>query len=191
MKDRVSSLFPLAMLVLLAALTFWLNRVIQDDKPRGPQRHDPDYWVERFEVRRFDLDGKLQHTLAAEKLLHYPDDDTTIITAPKITYHQEAPAEASARMAYIGSDGRQVDLVGNVRVVRHKAAGNGPPTVLETRTLKVVPDDETARTRDPVVISQGASIMHGSGLDLNNKSGITVLHGRVTGTLTRHRTDKP
>jgi len=33
--------------------------------------------------------------------------------------------------------------------------------------------------------------MHGSGLDLNNKSGITVLHGRVTGTLTRNRTDKP
>jgi len=191
MKERASSLFPLAMLVLLAALTFWLNRVIQDDKPRGPQRHDPDYWVERFEVRRFDIDGKLQHTLVAEKLLHYPDDDTSIITAPKITYHQDAPAEVSARMAYIGSDGKQIDLVDNVRVVRHKAAGDAPPTVLETRTLKVFPDDETAHTRDPVVISQGMSVMHGSGLDLNNKSGITVLHGRVTGTLTRNRTDKP
>jgi hypothetical protein len=53
MKDRFASLFPLAMLVLLAALTFWLNRVIQGDNPRGPQRHDPDYWVEHFEVRRF------------------------------------------------------------------------------------------------------------------------------------------
>jgi len=127
MKERASSLFPLAMLVLLAALTFWLNRVIQDDKPRGPQRHDPDYWVERFEVRRFDIDGKLQHTLVAEKLLHYPDDDTSIITAPKITYHQDAPAEVSARMAYIGSDGKQIDLVDNVRVVRHKAAGDAAP----------------------------------------------------------------
>jgi hypothetical protein len=46
MKDRASSLFPLAMLLLLAALTFWLNRVIQGEAPRGPQRHDPDYWVE-------------------------------------------------------------------------------------------------------------------------------------------------
>lgn len=191
MRDRAASLFPLAMLVLLAALTFWLNRVLQEDKPRGPQRHDPDYWVERFEVRRFDIDGKLQHTLVAEKLLHYPDDDTSIITAPKITYHQQAPAEVSARMAYIGRDGKQVDLVDSVRVVRHKPDGDAPPTVLETRTLRVFPDDETARTRDPVVITQGNSIMRGSGLDLDNKSGITVLHGRVTGTLTRNRTDKP
>lgn len=191
MKDRAASLFPLAMLVLLAALTFWLNRVIQEDKPRGPQRHDPDYWVERFEVRRFDIEGKLQHTLVAEKLLHYPDDDTTIITAPRITYHQQAPADVSARMAYMGRDGKQVDLVGDVRVVRHNATGDAPPTVLEAKTLRVFPDDETARTSDPVVITQGNSVMRGSGLDLNNKSGITVLHGRVTGTLNRNRTDKP
>mgnify|MGYP000856062201 FL=1 len=70
-EQRSASLFPLAMLVLLAALTFWLNRVIEGDKPRGPQRHDPDYWVENFVVRRFDLDGKLQHTLVAKKLLLY------------------------------------------------------------------------------------------------------------------------
>ena len=43
MKDRAASLFPLAMLVLLAALTFWLNGVIQDNNPHGAQRHDADY----------------------------------------------------------------------------------------------------------------------------------------------------
>jgi len=191
MKDRAASLFPLAMLVLLAALTFWLNRLIQDDKPRGPQRHDPDYWVERFEVRRFNLEGQLQHTLTAGKLVHYPDDDTTIVTGPQITYHQQAPSEVSARMAYIGKDGKEVNLVDEVRVIRHSVSGDAPPTVLETRTLKVFPDDEKASTRDPVVISQGKSVMHGSGLDLDNKSGITVLHGRVTGTLHRNRTETP
>ena len=189
MTDRAASLFPLAMLVLLAALTFWLNRVIEDDRTRGPQRHDPDYWVERFEVRRFDSDGKLQHTLVADRLLHYPDDDTTIVTAPAITYHQQAPSEVTARMAYIGKDGKEVDLVDNVRVVRHSATGDSPPTVLETRALKVFPDDEKARSRDPVLVTQGDSVMRGSGLDLDNKSGITVLHGRVTGTFHRNRTD--
>lgn len=191
MMDRASSMFPLAMLVLLAALTFWLNRVIEGDKPRGPQRHDPDYWVERFEVRRFDVEGKLQHTLIADKLLHYPDDDTTVVTAPNLTYHQQAPTEIKAGVAYISRDGKEVDLVDQVRVIRHSATGDSPPTVLDTSTLKVFPDDEKARTRNPVVVTQSNSVMRGSGLDLDNKSGITVLHGRVSGTLHRNRTDKP
>jgi lipopolysaccharide export system protein LptC len=191
MMDRASSLFPLAMLVLLAALTFWLNRVIQDDNPRGPQRHDPDYWVERFEVRRFDIEGKLQHTVVAAKLLHYPDDDTTVVTTPHITYHQEPPTEIFARMGYIGRDGKEVDLVDEVRVVRHSAAGDAPATQLETRTLKIFPDAEKGHTNDPVLITQGKSIMKGSGLDIDNRSGITVLRGRVTGTLHRNRTETP
>lgn len=191
MKDRGASLFPLAMLVLLAALTFWLNRLIQDDKPRGPQRHDPDYWVERFEVRRFDIDGQLQHTLVGDKLVHYPDDDTAIVTAPHISYRQQPPSEVSARVAYVGRDGKEIKLVDEVRVIRHGAADGSPATVLETRTLTVFPDDEKARTSDPVVITQGNSIMHGTGLELDNKSGITVLNGRVTGTLHRNRTETP
>ena len=191
MKDRAASLFPLAMLVLLAALTFWLNRVIQGDNPRGPQRHDPDYWVERFEVRRFNTEGRLQHTVVADNLLHYPDDDTTIVATPHVTYHQKPPTEIFARMAYVGKDGKEIDLVDNVRVVRHSAEAGAPSTVLETRTLKIFPDSEKGHTNDPVVITQGKSIMNGTGLDIDNRSGISVLYGRVTGTLHRNRTETP
>ena len=191
MRDRAASLFPLAMLVLLAALTFWLNRVIQGDNPKGPQRHDPDYWVERFEVRRFNPEGRLQHTVVADKLVHYPDDDTTIVTSPHVTYHQQPPTEIFARMAYIGRDGKEVDLVDKVRVIRHSADPASPSTVLETRTLKVFPDDETGHTDDPVLITQGKSILNGTGLDIDNRTGISVLYGRVTGTLHRNRTETP
>ena len=191
MKDRAASMFPLVMLVLLAALTFWLNRVVQGDNPKGPQRHDADYWVEHFEVRRFDPEGKLQHTLVAEKLLHYPDDDTTIVTKPRITYHQGRPLEVVARMAYVGRDGKEVDLVDDVKVTRHGATEDAPPTVLQTRALKIFPDEEKGSTADPVLITEGANVMRGSGLEIDNRTGITVLRGRVTGTLHRNRTDTP
>lgn len=191
MNDRAASLFPLLMLLLLAALTFWLNRVIQGDNPRSPQRHDPDYWVERFEVRRFDPEGKLQHTVVAQKLLHYPDDDTTVVTAPHITYHQKQRSEIFARMAYVGRDGKEVDLVDEVRVIRQGASSGAPRSVLETKSLTVFPDDEKGRTNDPVVITQGKSVIHGTGLEFDNRSGLSVLHGRVTGTLHRNRTGTP
>ncbi len=191
MKDRGTSLVPLAMLVLLAALTFWLSRVIEGDKPRAPLRHDPDYGVERFEVRRFDLAGKLQHTLVGEKLVHYPDDDTTIVTAPHMTYHQTAPTEIGARMAYIGRDGKEIDLVDSVQVVRQGVSGDAPPTRIETRSMKIFPDEERGLTRDPVTITQGRSIIRGQGMEIDNKTGVSVLHGRVKGTLYSKRTEKP
>ena len=191
MKHNATSMFPLAMLLLLAALTFWLSQVIQGRVPRGPLRHDPDYWAEHFTVRRFDINGTLQHTLVAEKLVHYPDDDTSIVTEPHLTYHQQPPLEILSRMAYIGRDGKEVDLVDEVKVIRHGATDDLPPTVIETRALKVFPDEEKASTNDPVILTRGASVLRGSGLETDNSTGITILHGRVTGTLHRNRTSKP
>ena len=191
MKHYATSMFPLFMLLLLAALTFWLSQVIQSQSPRGPLRHDPDYWAERFEVRRFDIQGKLQHTLVAEKLVHYPDDDTAIVTEPHLTYHQSPRVEIFSRTGYIGRDGKEVDLVDDVKVIRHGATDDLPPTVLESRTLKVFPDEEKASTNDPVILTRGASILHGTGLETDNSTGITVLHGRVTGILHRNRTSTP
>ncbi len=128
MKHHATSMFPLVMLLLLAALTFWLSHVIQNKVPQGPLRHDPDYWAEHFTARRFDINGTLQHTLVAEKLVHYPDDDTSIVTEPHLTYHQLPPLEIFARMAYIGRDGKEVDLVDEVKVIRHGATDDLPPT---------------------------------------------------------------
>jgi lipopolysaccharide export system protein LptC len=191
MKHNATSMFPLVMLLLLAALTFWLSQVIQGHVPRGPLRHDPDYWAERFTVRRFDINGTLQHTLVAEKLVHYADDDTAIVTEPHLTYHKLRPLEIFSRLAYIGRDGKEVDLVDEVKVIRHGATGDLPPTVIETRALKVFPDEEKASTNDPVTLTRGPSVLRGSGLETDNSTGITILHGRVTGTLHRNRTSKP
>ena len=191
MNDRAASMFPLFMLLLLAALTFWLSRVIQSDAPRGPLLHDPDYWAEGVELRRFDINGKLQHTLIAEKLLHYPDDDTTLVTRPHVIYHRQPPVEIAARMAYIGRDGKEVDLVDEVKVIRHGAKGDAPATTLETRTLKILPNEEKGSTGDPVIITRGSSVMRGTGLEIDNGTGITVLRGRVSGTIHSNRTRTP
>lgn len=191
MNDRSTSLLPMAMLVLLAALTFWLSRLIEGDKPRAPLRHDPDYIVDRFELRRFDSGGKLQHTLTGERLVHYPDDDSTVVSAPRLTYHQVAATEISARTAYIGRDGKEVDLIDSVRVIRHTGAGDTAPTQIETGSLKIFPDEERGLGRETVTITQGRSIVRGHGMEIDNRTGLSVLHGRVKGTLYSKRTEKP
>ena len=54
MKNLGTTLFPLLLLGLLAALTFWLQRTTSFDDPmnRAKARHDPDSIIEHFTVQR-------------------------------------------------------------------------------------------------------------------------------------------
>ena len=91
----------------------------------------------------------------------------------------------------MGAAGKEVVLAGDVKTTRHAAKGDVPSTTLDTRTLKIFPDEEKGSTNDPVKITKGASVIHGTGLETDNRTGITVMHGRVTGTLHSNRTEKP
>ena len=79
MRDRLGLLFPAVLLVMLAMLSFWLDRTVQPPPPKndGSSRHDPDYTVENFTATRMGKDGLPRHTLTATRMVHYPDDDST------------------------------------------------------------------------------------------------------------------
>lgn len=189
MKLRTQSLFPVAILTLLAALTFWLERATQIEAPRGDgkKRHDPDYIAEKFTVRRFGPTGGLQNTLSAQKMVHYPDDDTTELTEPRVSYlGGPRPTHLTARQGLVGPDAEEIALVKDVRAVR-EATDKDPELVFTTSTLTVFPDDEVARTAAPVTITQGASVVHGVGLEADNKTAIYKLLNRVTGTIEKKR----
>ncbi|MDP1651751.1 MAG: LPS export ABC transporter periplasmic protein LptC [Rhodocyclaceae bacterium] len=185
--NPASTLFPLLLVGLLAGMSYWLELASrpQATGADGKSRHDPDYIVEKFEVRRFDPEGALQHTLVADLMRHYPDDDSTVILAPRITYHRTPPTFVSAREARLDSKGKHVELIDDVRVARTGAAGK-PDTVLTTTKLDAWPDDEIAKTSVPVTITQGQTNVTGSGLNVDNKTSIYVLEGPVRGVFFRN-----
>jgi len=183
---HAGSLFPLLLVGVLAALTFWLQRVSEGPAAdrSGRHRHDPDFIVEDFTVRSFGSAGTLQHTLTATRMLHYPDDDTTTVIAPQVVFHARPPTRLSAEQALVSKDAKQVRLERNVRMVR-TAEGSDLPVEAVTERLDVVPDLETASTDTPVTITQGRSIVTGSGLIADNKTRQTTLLGPVRGVIHR------
>ena len=189
MKHVGASLFPLLLVALLAALTLWLERASQTDDVgrRANARHDADFFVEHFTVRRFGTDGSLQHTVTADKMLHYPDDDSTNVTTPRIVYHSGRQTVVTARTAWLDKEGKHVRLDDDVRIVRAGSA-DAPETIITTSILFVTPDDEYAYTKEPVTITQGKSVVNGVGLEANNKTEIAVLSGPVLGTIHRNET---
>lgn len=182
-----TNLFPLLLAGVLAALSYWLELASRapDIAKGGKLRHEPDTIVENFEVRRFDAQGALQHTMIAERMIHYPDDDSAEVSAPRIVWHRPPQTTLEAGEARIMSGGEHVALVDGVRITRAGSAGR-PATLLTTERMDVWPDDELAKATTPVTITQGASRIQGEGgLNVDQKSLIYVLEGPVTGVFFR------
>ena len=54
---------------------------------RGSARHDPDFIVDNFSATRMNPDGSERHSLAKGiEMMHYPDDNSTHIEAPRFTH---------------------------------------------------------------------------------------------------------
>lgn len=183
-----ATLFPLILIAALAGMTYWLELASRAPTTtnNGKLRHDPDYLIENFEIRRFDTEGLRQHTLRAPLMRHYPDDDSTVVVSPDLTYHREPPTHVTAREARVDSGAKHVELIDDVRVTRGGVAGK-PDSVLTTSHLDAYPDDEIATSKQPVIITQGLTHVTGSGLEANNKTQIYVLDGPVHGIFHRNK----
>ena len=190
-QNATAGLFPVVLMALLAALTFWLDRATQplDDSRSGKHRHDPDFIVDNFQVRRFAADGALQHTLLATKMLHYADDESTEVAAPRLTYHRLPLLNVTSKTAWLDKDGKHVRLNGDVRIVSD-GVKDKPPTEIDTSVLYAVPDDEFAHTDAPVKITQGLTVLNGTGMESNNKTQISVLFGPTNGIIYNNQTNE-
>ena len=185
MSERYTGWLALVLLGLLAALTFWLERVVQP--PTGPQsrslRHDPDYIVDRLFATRMDQQGRVKHTLHAAKMTHFPDDDVTLLAEPRLVIYGEdrAPVTVTSREARLSGNGENVYFERQVRVVR-APHGDQSELVLETQYLHVMPEDNIAKTDRPVTIRNANTVINASGLELNSETRFLELQGRVSGT---------
>ena len=186
MKNWGSALFPLTLLLTLAALTFWLRYAseLPDARRDGKYRHDPDYIINNATLRKLDNTGQLTYTLKSPEIRHYPDDDSTELRLP-ILIHQSPKRPTitmSANDGHMSSKGEQVDLVGNVRI--HRAAtAKDAEMVVTAPQLTVLPDEEKAYTRHPVLMTQGDSWIKGVGFRMDNRARTYLLEAQARASL--------
>jgi lipopolysaccharide export system protein LptC len=187
---RLSAAFPLAVLALLAGLTFWLDRIVQPPAAArdGSTRHDPDFVIDHFVAVRTAPDGTPRHELRATRMLHYPDDDTTHLVAPHLRSFEDEKLTFTvvSDSALLSSEGKTVDFTGNVKAVRPATTARSE-LVLLTDHLHVIPDDDIARTDSPVTITDANTQLTAVGLELNKKSQTMFLKSKVRGSHVRSK----
>ena len=170
---RPTSWLPLAVLGLLVGLTLWLNQLVQPPaaRPDGSMRHDPDLVVENFSARKLGVDGEVRYTLAARKMVHFPDDDSALLENVKLEAYepQQPKMTATADRGRLEQGGDRVWIEGNVVVVREGDARLGRSR-LTTEKLLVLPDSGIARTTEDVTFESPDGRADAKGLELNNQS---------------------
>ncbi len=183
MLTRSNLFFPLVLAIFMAVITFWINLTVEQQGPKidGSNRHDPDYTMNNFVTTQTDVLGKLRYVLAATEMLHYPDDDSTVLQRPRYTqYTTNKPyTQIEALRGYVSSNGEEIELVDNVKVVRQAFEGKGEMQVL-TEKLVILPDQELATTNSAVLITQAPkTVIRAKGMVYDKKNQTVKLFNRV------------
>lgn len=182
MHARPVILFPLLLLALLAMLTLWIDYVVQAPEPKtdGSSRHDPDFIMNNFVTKRTDLNGNPRYVLAAAEMRHYPDDETTELVRPRFTqYTVDQPyTQIEGQRGTVSKDGETVEVMDNVKVTR-QASADSAELVINTEYLHITPDKDLVKTDRPVVITQGKTVIRGTGMIYNKELQTVQLQKNV------------
>lgn len=131
---------------LLGLLSIWLQfGIIEQEQVvfDGDERHDPDYYIENFTAVGMDEKGRRRYVLEAERLVHYPDDDTALLDNPHIIQYEDdaPPRHTYSESGWVSSDGNEVLLTGNVRVIQNPGGTkNSGGRVLTTEKMRIYLD---------------------------------------------------
>lgn len=184
MRLSTTRLFPLLLMLALAALTFWLERTVREEEGVHPslRRHDPDFVVDNLSHTRFNAQGVVESTLAAAKMIHYPDDESTDLIAPRVVQAKpnEPRVTLTADRGALSQDGEEVFLYGNVLLVR-EASAERSETRMRTSFMHVVRARSVVRTDRDVVITEENRELSGRGMEYHNDSRQLFLRERVRG----------
>jgi lipopolysaccharide export system protein LptC len=182
-QDRIAAVVSIALLATLTAYSYYLTELARRDDPAAgarPPAHEPDYFVERFSLTRTDRQGEPTFRLWAERAVHFPDDDSSEFTQPRLVSLDPTRPRVTltAREGRTTGRGEQTLLKDEVRVVR-EAGPEAPALRLSTEALTVFSETETARTDLPVRIERGGAVLTGVGMEFDNRWGTLQLRERV------------
>ena len=181
MKLSATRLFPLMLMLALALLTFWLERTVREEAVHPSlRRHDPDYVIDKFRRVSYDASGAIESTLSARKMVHYPDDDSTELSDPRVveTKRDKPRTTISALRGALSQNGEEIFLYDEVRLLR-EATRARPEVRIETDALHFVRPRSLVRSESDVRVLEDRRTLSGRGLEYDLDAGRMALHERV------------
>jgi lipopolysaccharide export system protein LptC len=181
MSTRGSLWLPLLILLLLAGLSYWIEQSVQLSADGEQAAHtDPEGIMDNFDALRTDPAGNPQYRLSAKRLKHYSGSRLTEMESPRFVHLDPKAGEiaATANQATVSSSGNQVDLLGDVNVVRAAHAGRSAMT-LRTQKMLLFPELKLMRAPGRVDVHDDTLDASAGAMEYDANQRIIKLTGRV------------
>ncbi|HQT30703.1 MAG TPA: LPS export ABC transporter periplasmic protein LptC [Thiobacillus sp.] len=181
MNARGSLWLPLVVLLLLAALSYWIDQVVQEPASSSQTaKSSPEGIMENFEAMRTDLAGRPQYRLSAKRLKHYTGSKRTEMESPHLIQlsAQTGEIDTTARQATVSPQGDEVDLKGDVVIVRAAQPGQSVMT-LRTARLLAYPDRNLLRAPGRVNVHDDLMDLRAGAMEYRAAQRLIILSGRV------------
>ena len=184
MRIRVNNALPLVLMLFLAGLTLWLRQAIEMTPGAGPviNNSDPDAVVDNLKLDRLGKNGVSQYSLSARRMLHFPDNDSTQLEAPRFFRRGEdgTALTVTADRGTITQNADEAIFFGNVLLRRDAAAGL-PALQARTEYLHILAAKDIARTNRFVTITEGNRVLSGVGMEFSKLTRQFSLNSQVRG----------
>lgn len=173
---------PLAILLLLAALSFWIERAVR--MPTNGEtsiKIEPEGIMENFDALRTDPEGHPQYRLSAKMLKHYSGNKRTEMDTPRFVHVDPSAGDvrADAARATVSPEGDEVDLQEHVVLVRAARPGQTAMT-LRTDRLLVFPERDLLHSPGPISLDDGTLTAKAGAMEYDAKRRLVKLSGRVS-----------
>jgi len=144
---QVESLLYIAILGMVGLFGIFLQNSMTEDEPElqnFKERHDPDYYIENFTATGLDKNGQRKFVIEAERMAHFPDDDTALLDFPHVIEYEVgfAPRHTYADEGWMSSSGDEILLTGNVKIVV-EADSRGPGGTMKAKRMRILLDKST------------------------------------------------
>ena len=189
-------LMPLILMGGLTLVTFWLVQKGAPPEKSTLERvrlHEPDYTITNGALSALNEIGSTKYRILGKKVIHYDDDASIDILAPRMRLFQidKAPVTVKSDTGHLDGDLTILDLIDNASISRPAQAATASQAatlrMLASSTyFKVLINDDIIETDRPITLEQGMSIMHSTkGGKFNNVEQSMTLSGHVKGRIER------
>ena len=180
MRDRLTSLIAIALLVTLCAMSYWYSvKAELENVTHLSDLNSPDFIARDITITQFDDDGIAKAKVFAKAVEHYSDGHANA-KFPEYASLNPNAAQITAKSdrATMADGGAVIHFSNNVDI-RQAATKDAPASRLLTSQLDAYPDTDTYKSDKPVALTRGEDTSHGIGMDYDNVDRTFKLRSRV------------
>lgn len=140
-----------------------------------------DYYLEKFETRKLDANGKPEYIVTGDTLVHYPSDDSSVIEQPNLTLHRNDNVWVMDSLKGRLTKNPDIFKLEGAVTMRRLASSTAAPITITTSDLEIQTASNIVSTDKLIEVESPNWTLRSRGFESKIDEGVLYLHEQVEG----------